>query len=59
MGHIERHGPDPQHLADPPDDHNLPAVPMVDDDGEGMAVGEDSMVQEMPLALIEDATGQQ
>ena len=70
MDHIERQGPDPQHLADPPDDqntirmmeggnaHTLPTVPMIDDDGDEMADDEDSIVQEMPLALIEDVTGQ-
>lgn len=69
--HMERQGPDPQHLVEPPDDqntlrvpeggntHTFPAVPMVGDDGDGMADEDDSMVQEMPLALMEDVTGQQ
>lgn len=39
--------------------HTLPAVPMFDDDGDGMADGEVSMVQETPLALLEEVNGQQ
>ena len=70
-GHMERQGPDPQHLAETPDDqnnlqvpdggnaHTSPAVPMVGDDGDGMTDDEDSMVQETPLALMEDVTRQQ
>lgn len=71
IDHMERQGPDPQHLVEPPDDqntlrvpdggntHTFPTVPMVGDDGDGMANEDDSMVQEMPLALMEDVTGQQ
>lgn len=39
--------------------HTLPAVPMFDDDGDGMADGEVSMVQETPFALLEEVNGQQ
>lgn len=67
---MERQGPDPQQLAEPPDDLNIlqgtegdnahthPAVTMVSDDGDGMADDEDSMVHETPLALMEEVTGQ-
>ncbi|KAK9190246.1 hypothetical protein WN943_018848 [Citrus x changshan-huyou] len=66
--HRERQGPDPQHLADPLDaqnsfrvkevgnTHTHPAVPMSGVDEDGMA--KDSMVQETPLPLMDDATGQ-
>lgn len=69
--HIDRQGPDPQHLADPQDVHNIscvkevgnahthPAVPMSGVDGDGMSDDEDSMVQETPLALMDDVNGQQ
>ncbi|KAK9204200.1 hypothetical protein WN943_014458 [Citrus x changshan-huyou] len=61
--HRDRQGPDPQHLADSQDVHNIscvkevgnahthPAVPMSGVDGDGMSDDEDSMVQETPLAL--------
>ncbi|KAK9209900.1 hypothetical protein WN944_002269 [Citrus x changshan-huyou] len=69
--HIERQGPDPQHLADPPDDQNTsrvkecgnacnhPAVSMSGVDGDGMTDDGISMVHEMPLALMDDVSGQQ
>ena len=69
--HIERQGPDPQHLVDPPDDQNTlrakeggnaythPAVPMSGVDGDGMADDEDSMVQETQLALMDYVIEQQ
>lgn len=69
--HIERQRSDPQHLADPPDDqntlrvkecgnaHTYLVVPMSGVDGDGMADDEDLMVQETPLALMDDVTGQQ
>ena len=39
--------------------HNHPAVPMSGVDGDGMAEDEVSMVQEMPLAWMDDVLGQQ
>ncbi|XP_024041874.1 uncharacterized protein LOC127898858 [Citrus sinensis] len=69
--HIERQGSDPQPLADPPNNHNTsrvkegghvcnhPDVPMSGMDGDGMTDDEISMVQETPLALMDDVSGQQ
>lgn len=69
--HIERQGPDPQQVADPPDDqtihrvnegdsaHNHPVVPINGVDGDGMVENEVEMVQETPLAWMEEVLGQQ
>ena len=71
VDHIERQGPDPQPVADPPEDqtihrvnecdiaHNHPAVPMNGVVGDGMAEDEVEMVQETPLAWMDDVLGQQ
>ncbi|KAK9207991.1 hypothetical protein WN944_000342 [Citrus x changshan-huyou] len=69
--HIERQGPNPQQVADPPDDqtihrgnegdsaHNHPVVPMNGVDGDGLVENEVEMVQETPLAWMDDVLGQQ
>ena len=66
MEHIERQGPDPQQVADPPNDqtihqvnegdsaHNHPVVPMNGVDGDAMVENEVEMVQETHLAWMDD-----